>query len=223
MQTSRCVGYVWWCGASSSVLGWVTRCPLLSCLAELCTQEHSPAFCFHSRPSKKGWELGLLQSPGYLKMIVLAEESKECGAFCCQLLSTCQLGPKVQRSGQGLDGRRVLQQLYRPSEMSAWGWQLLFSHQFLFLRRSVCFAGGGAVAASLPQAELCLFGGSLGSVSLAGKSKCLVMNLPSHMLLLLAEAYSQGLWFALAFCSYSSCLWNKISSEGSFSLSLIWN
>lgn len=75
---------------------------------------------------------------------------------------------------------------------------------------------------SLPQAELCLFGGSLGSVSLAGKSKCRVMNLPSHMLLLLAEAYSQGLWFALAFCSYSSYPWNKISSEGSFSLSLMF-
>lgn len=67
--------------------------------------------------------------------------------------------------------------------------------------------------ASLPQAELCLFSGSVGLVSLAGKSKWLVPNLSSHMLSLLAEAYSKCLWFTLAFCSYSPCLWNKIQKE----------
>lgn len=42
---------------------------------------------------------------------------------------------------------------------------------------SLCVAGRGAVTASLPQAELCPFGGSVGSVSPAGKSKWLVPNL----------------------------------------------
>lgn len=41
----------------------------------------------------------------------------------------------------------------------------------------------------MPQAELCPFGGSIGSVSLAGVSKWLVLSLSiPHVLLLLAEA-----------------------------------
>ena len=54
--------------------------------------------------------------------------------------------------------------------------------------------------ASLPQAELCLFGGSVGSVSLAGKSKWLVPNLSlptccSSLLKLIAGAYGL-LWLS---------------------------
>lgn len=67
----------------------VQRGPLVSCLSELHTREHASAFCFHTRASEKDWDCGLLQSSGYLKMIVLAEESQKCGDYCCQLLSAC--------------------------------------------------------------------------------------------------------------------------------------
>ena len=67
----------------------VQRGPLVSCPSELRTREHAPAFCFHTGASEKGWERGLLQSSGYLKMIVLAEELQKCGDYYCQLLSAC--------------------------------------------------------------------------------------------------------------------------------------
>lgn len=66
---------------------------------------------------------------------------------------------------------------------------------------SLCVTGREAVMASLPQAELCLFSGSVGLVSLAGKSKWLVPNLslpaccPSS-LKLIASAYGL-LWLSV--------------------------